>query len=384
MNVTLRTILCLLTGLVSLSLATSAQADEPSSAMARSQPNEVTMNNGLIEVAVSPHYQWNGVAVSPHGRLFASFPRWLSDETISVGEILTDGTIRPFPGGDWNTWHPKQSSEHPGHRFISVNAIYTDRANNLWVVDPAAPAFGPIVSNGPKLVQIDLNTNQVTRVYPLDETVAPPGSYVNDVRVGAGHAYLTESGRGAIIVVELESGRARRLLEDHPSTKADPQIVPVIEGRKMIDAQGKPPKLNANDIELTPDEQYLLYQPSVGPTWFRIATEALLDTTLTGEQLGARVNTGHETMPVGGTTMDAAGNIYLADVERRAIWQQRPDGTLRLIVRDVRLVWHDAMDIDADSYLYIPVSQVHRMPMFNSGQNAVARPFRLYKVNISN
>jgi hypothetical protein len=42
------------------------------------------------------------------------------------------------------------------------------------------------------------------------------------------------------------------------------------------------------------------------------------------------------------------------------------------------------MDIDADSYLYIPVSQVHRMPMFNSGQNAVARPFRLYKVNISN
>jgi hypothetical protein len=81
--------------------------------------------------------------------------------------------------------------------------------------------------------------------------------------------------------VELESGRARRLLEGHPSTKADPQIVPVIEGRKMVDAQGQPPKLNANDIELTPDERYLLYQPSVGPTWFRIATEALLDTMLT-------------------------------------------------------------------------------------------------------
>jgi hypothetical protein len=92
------------------------------------------MNNGLIEVAVSPHYQWNGVAVSPHGRLFASFPRWLNDETISVGEILTNGTIRPFPGGDWNTWHPKQSSEHPGHRFISVNAIYTDRANNYGLL----------------------------------------------------------------------------------------------------------------------------------------------------------------------------------------------------------------------------------------------------------
>src|SRR5687768_7189716 len=132
MNVPLQRILCLLTGLVSLSLATSAQAGEPASAMARSQPNEVTMNNELIEVAVSPH-----------GRLFASFPRWLSDATISVGEILTDGTIQPFPGGDWNTWHPKQSPENPSHRFISVNAIYTDRANNLQVVDPAAPAFGP-------------------------------------------------------------------------------------------------------------------------------------------------------------------------------------------------------------------------------------------------
>jgi hypothetical protein len=82
--------------------------------------------------------------------------------------------------------------------------------------------------------------------------------------------------------------------------------------------------------------------------------------------------------------MDAAGNIYLADAERRAIWQQHPDGTLRLIARDARLIWPDAMDIDADSYLYIPVSQVHRMPMFNSGQNAVATPFRLYKVKISN
>lgn len=335
----------------------------------------------LIEVATSKQYQWNGVAISPDGRVFASFPRWLSDKTISVGEILKDGIIRPFPGGEWNTWSPADP-KNPGNRFVSVNAVFTDGQHNLWVVDPATPKMGPMVPHGPKLVQIDLTSNQVKRVYRFNARILPKGSSLNDVRIGDGHAYLTESGRGAIIVVDLATGNARRLLNGHPSTRADPQIVPVIEGKKMLDASGKPPKLNANDIELAPDGRYLLYQPTTGPRWFRVPTEALLDPNLSASQLAGKVEPGNITMPLGGTTMDRAGNIYLMDVERKAIWRQTPDGQLRLIVRDPRLAWPDASDIGPDGYLYVPVSQVHRLPIFNQGMSAVKKPFRLFKVKL--
>lgn len=336
----------------------------------------------LIEVASSPRHQWNGIAVATDGRLFASFPRWLRDDTISVGEILKDGTIRHYHGGDWNTWSPDHSPENPNRRFVSVNAVHIDAQNNLWVVDPATPRMGSMVPNGPKLVRIDLATNQVARVYRFDERVLPAGSSLNDVRIYGGHAYLTESGQGAIIVLNLETGAARRLLADHPSVNGDPEIIPVVEGDKMLDPQGHPVRFNANDIEVTPDGSFLLYQPANGPTWSRVPIAALLDPNLSAAQLGARVEQGFETMPLGGTTMDRAGNIYLMDVERRAIWRQDPNGKLKLIVRDPRLLWPDASDIGPDGYLYVPAAQVHRVPMQNGGENETERPFKLFKIRI--
>ena len=175
------------------------------------------MDDGLIEVATSP-CRWNGVAVSQDGRIFVSMPRWTSDDTISVGEILADGSIRAFPGGDWNTWHPERSPESPGSRFVSVNAAFTDSAGDLWVVDLGTLGFGAdatVVPDGPKLVQFDPVARNVRQVYGLGEEIAPQGSYLNDVRVGRHHAYLTELGKGAIIVIELRSGAARRVLEGH-------------------------------------------------------------------------------------------------------------------------------------------------------------------------
>src|SRR5262245_40056992 len=92
------------------------------------------MRDDLIEVATSES-QWNGVAVSPEGRIFVSLPRWReSEDTFSVGEIK-DGSLRPFPGGDWNTWHPTRAQANPQNRFVCVNAVLTDRKGNLWVVD---------------------------------------------------------------------------------------------------------------------------------------------------------------------------------------------------------------------------------------------------------
>src|ERR1700722_5943473 len=132
---------------------------------------ERTGASELVSVAASPHALLNGVAVSPRGRVFSSFPRWTDGPTPSVCEATPAGGFKTYPDNDWNRWEPGLP---PGERFVMVHSLFADRDNNLWVVDDAAPHHGPYVSGGPKIVQFDLATDSVRRVYPFDATAAPP------------------------------------------------------------------------------------------------------------------------------------------------------------------------------------------------------------------
>jgi Major royal jelly protein len=93
-----------------------------------------------------------------------------------------------------------------------------------------------------------LATNKVVQTISLDENVAPKRSYLNDLRLDTktGHAFITESGTGAIIVVDLKSGKARRLLANNPSTKLEPEAEIVVDGMKIIDPEtGNAPAFQA-------------------------------------------------------------------------------------------------------------------------------------------
>ena len=373
-----------LAGLLGLTHGVFAQSSSITPHKKRSEPvNPIAGKNeaALEEVATSPRYQWNGVALTKSGRKFAAFPRQLGD-TIGVAEITATG-IKPFPGGEWNTFSPSKSPQNPQNRFVNVNAIYIDKTDALWAVD-AGTVKGQGVPGAPKLVKFNTATGQVERVYRFNERVLPPGAVLNDVRIGAKTAYLTESGLGAIITVDLGSGEARRLLAGDPETKSDPQprVVVVIEGRKVLDEKGEPPKFNVNNLELTPDERYFYFKPSFAYYWSRVPTAALLDKNLGPEELSAKVERGPEAMPTGGTTMDTQGNIYLMDLQRRAIWKQFPDGTLQLLVRDPRLLWGDASAVGSDGYLYVPASQNHRIPVYNRGVDDALRPWRLFRIKL--
>lgn len=79
--------------------------------------------------------------------------------TLVVDEVMRDGTIRAYPGGLWNTWVPGIST---ANTFVHAHTVQIDQENNLWVVDQGIEAFGMApMPGGPKLVQIDLATNQI-------------------------------------------------------------------------------------------------------------------------------------------------------------------------------------------------------------------------------
>jgi len=180
-------------------------------------------------------HQVTGVSVSATGRVFVNFPRWTEDVPISVAEVRPDGSIVPYPDAEWNAWRNSRRFElSPADHFVCVQSVVADHQGHLWVLDPGAPAMDFIVPGAPKLVEIDLATNQVVRVIHFDESVAPQGSYLNDVRFTPdGHyAFITDSGqRGAIVVVDLLTGAARRTLDGDPSTQPDPGVVIKVGGQ---------------------------------------------------------------------------------------------------------------------------------------------------------
>ena len=187
----------------------------------------------LQEVASFPDQQVTGVGVSrKSGRIFVNFPYWSDQHSISVAEIV-NGQPKPFPNEEWNK--PGAAASH----FVCVQSVVVDDQDNLWVLDPAAPKMQEIVKGGPKLVKIDLQANQVAQTIPFGEDIAPAKSYLNDVRIDTRSetAFITDSGKGAIIVVNLKNGNARRLLDGHPSTQPEKDFKLVVDGRELIDQQ---------------------------------------------------------------------------------------------------------------------------------------------------
>jgi sugar lactone lactonase YvrE len=323
---------------------------------------------------------FNVVSVSKNGRVFVSFPRLSDAVTPVVGEVMKDGTIRAYPGGDWNAWAPGVATDN---RFVHAHTVQVDRDDNLWVVDQGNEAFGmPSLPGGPKLVQIDLQSNQVKRVYTFDPSVVSPAMNLNDVQVYAGFAYISDHGIGSIVVLDLNTGKARRLLEKSPSTKSNPAIVPVVEGKPMRGSDGSVPQINVNPIAISPDGVWLYYQATWGPDLMRIRTADLRNAALTEDQLERKVENAGKSVPTGGMSMDNRGILYLGDMEKSAVTLRCPNRKLVTLVQDSRLSFPDGGKVGRDGYYYFPATQINRLPGFNGGVDGTSKPFRIYRVDV--
>lgn len=240
---------------------------------------------GLMQVAAFPDQQVTGIGVSPKtGRIFVNFPYWSDKYQFAVGEVSPDGKLKQYPDRAWNA-----KEGDPSKRFVCVQSVVVDDQDHLWVLDPASPKQDGVVPGGAKLVEIDLATNRVMRVYPFSDQVAPKKSYLNDVRIDTQGkvAYMTESGVGSIIVLDLTTGKARAVLRSHYSTKAETNADMVIDGIRPIDVKtGTIPIFNADGIALDAGRGVLYYHPLTAHAMYKVATVDLRDESLTEKQLG--------------------------------------------------------------------------------------------------
>lgn len=325
--------------------------------------------------------QVTGIAVSPNGRIFVNFPRWQKPPRYSVAEVLADGSYRPFPDEQWNKWGAAEAN-HPESHFICVQSVVVDDAGFLWVVDAASPAFKGVVPGGAKLVKFNLKDGTTEQVVPFNADIAPQGSYLNDMRVNtrSNFAYVTDSGSGAIIVVNLTSGKMRRILATHSSTKAEEGYVPIIDGRELRDESSKVPRIHADGVALDHSNGYLYYHALTAKTLYRLRTVYLENFSFTDAELAGHVEKVAETGAVDGMACDKEGNVLFTALEDNAIKKWQPSGRITTIVTDAAIHWPDSISISSDQYLYFTDSKINLSPRFNHGDDKHGGPYGFFKI----
>ncbi|QNI31661.1 hypothetical protein H7849_21780 [Alloacidobacterium dinghuense] len=333
------------------------------------------ISQNRVEAVFSSDLVINGPTVSPDGRLFTVAQPASPGTTPQVVEVR-NGKPVPYPDERMNSWKPGMD----GHElFVGVNSIRMGPDGALWVVDRGGPGIGkPLAPGGPKLMKIDIATNKVSRIYDL-AAVARPWSFVDDVRFNALHAYLTDAGSPGLIVLDLNTGKGRRVLDGHPSTVAQTPLV--AEGKILRNPKGDPINIHADQLEVSPNGKWFYYQPSCG-RMSRVETRYLDDASLSDAQLALHVERFADTPSTGGTAIGADGTIYLSDTDKKRILTISPEGKIATLIDDPRLDWVDAMWIDDSGHLLMPASQLNRMAGINGGTNAIQQPVVLYRLNI--
>jgi sugar lactone lactonase YvrE len=336
-------------------------------------------STALEQVFADSTYQLTGVAISKEGRLFTNYPLWSATYKNAVVEIVSGNQVQPYPSQAMNSW---ASGDSGLNKWVCVQAVYVDANNNLWVVDPASPLQKGVYQNSQKLVEINLGTNSVVRTYPL-VGVTDNQSYINDVRVdvSANIAYMTNSSEGGIIIVNLNTGKARQVLQGNYSVIADQTYILTIDGQQ-INKNGSPFYGNSDGLALSPDNSYLYYKPLTDHKLYRIPTGALLDTTLSPTVLAARVEDLGYYTTTDGMIFDSRGNLYLGDLEQHSIIKLDPNLKMTTLVHDDRLIWPDSYSISTDGYLYVSCSQIDKGPDFNGGVSKRTTPYTIYRIKL--
>lgn len=335
-----------------------------------------------VQVALVLDTPCNGVSATPDGRLFVLYAR----VDGSKGPLMVEWnnatrTGTPYPDEEWNSY---AAGKDPASHFVRINAQRVGPDGALWLVDVGATRFGePVIyPGGPKLVQVNLTSNAVQRVYPMGN-VTLANSLLDDVRFNpaAGMAYVTDAGEPALIVVDLVSGRAARVLEGDRSTRA---FIPSSGEGTLLRIGDNFAYFHADQLEVSPDGRHLYYEPASGGLW-RVETrylDAALYNASEADALSSRVEPFARTPATAGTAIDAAGTIYNSDTDRQTILSIAPNGTMSELVRDPRLLWADAMWIDGHGKLWVPAAQVNRGVQFQNGTNKITKPLYVFTIDI--
>lgn len=311
------------------------------------------------------------LAIGPDGRMFMSLHGFYG-QPGRVVEVHAGDRTTPYPGADWA--EPPATTGAPG--LHGVLGLTVDRQGILWLLDAAGPGYAG------RLIGWDTQAETLHRVIYLAPPVIGADAFLNDLAVDRTHeaVYITDTASpetSALIVVDLSTGQARRVLVGSPFTRPEDRDM-VIDGQP-VRLGGGLARIGANPITVDPANRWVYFAPMTGHSLYRVRTVDLLDTSLSPAGLEARVERYGDKPISDGITVDGGGHVYITAITEDAIGVVHPDGSYEALYRRDDLSWPDGFAYGPDDFIYVAVNELHRSPVLNQGEDASRGEFQILR-----
>ena len=322
-------------------------------------------NDELEQVLEFPEPIGN-VAVSTSGRLFFT----VHPESRPRGNKLLeyiDGASVPYP-----------SIQQQAELFDTVLGVSIDRFNRLWTID-----HGNHGTRTARLLAFDLDNGEVIHDHRLPAEIAPAGSFLQDLQVSADGRTIVIADASfwrkspAIIVYDIESGTARRVLETHPAVSAEDYVIRNSEHEMRFFGGLVSLRGGVDGIALGPE--WLYFAALSGSELYRVRVRDLRDDQLPESQLAKRVEK-YSLKPLSdGLSVDIEGNVYVTDVEHRAIFLVGPDRKPQTLLRSADIRWPDALSFGPDGWLYVADSALSEVILQPQEHIRSQGPYKIFR-----
>jgi sugar lactone lactonase YvrE len=327
------------------------------------------MAESALEEVVAYRLPIGNVAVSRTGRVFFT----VHPEARPKGNKLleyVDGASVPFPDGVTQT-----------KLFDTILGVAIDRFDRLWTID-----HGNHGLRTARLLAFDINSGELLHDQKFDRDIAPRGSFLQDVQVSADGRTVVIADASfwrkspALIVYDVETATAKRILEAHPSVSAENYLIQ--NRNRIMSFMGGIVSLRGGVDGIALGEEWLYFGALSGSSLYRVRLADIRDPAIPNSQIAVRVERVVQKPLSDGFSIDNDGRVYITDVEHNAIFRLDQGPQLRTLLRSERVRWPDALSFGPDGWLYIADSALSDVVLQSKDHIKSKGPYKIFRVQL--
>jgi len=341
-------------------------------------PQTMSFKEKKIEIFATVNEAVGNISFTANGDLVYSHHPFFEPKIRVVKMDKETKQVEPFPNLEWNT--PRDTDEN---YLSNVLGIRNDENDIIWMIDMAQRN-----AIKPKIVGWNTKKDTLEKIYYIDKSTVEH-SQPNDMVVDTKHKafIIADEGIGnggngdeaAFIIVDMNTGTTKRVLEGHKTTK--PENNPTVINGKTLAVNGNALLVGNDGITSDKEFEWIYYGPLNGTKIYRIKTVDLLNESLSDEDLGSKIETYSEKPNNGGMSIDKDRNIYMTAVESNSVAVVlAKDQSVRTIVQDPNMIWPDGVSYNhIDGFMYVSAAQVNKGAIFNNREDKATQPFYIFR-----